>query len=94
MGYDALASAAIWSAISFSRNAFCLLLKESWLFGWISASAGVILDAAAEVLLSRRTGVTMRGVAAVAAVAARARLRENILYAVVGRSRRTQDWKD
>lgn len=50
----------------------------------MSASAGVILDAAAEVLLSRRTGIAVRGTAAVAAVAARARLRENILYVIVG----------
>lgn len=43
----------------------------------------MILDAATEVLLSRRVGTTVRVVAAVAAVAARARLRENMLYAVV-----------
>lgn len=83
MGRDVLASASIWSAINFSLNAFCLELKESWFSGWMSASAGVILDAATEVLLSRRTGTAVRVVAAVAAVAARARLRENILYAVV-----------
>lgn len=46
----------------------------------MSASAGVILDAAIEVLLSKRAGTTVR---VVAAVAARARLRENIVYEVV-----------
>lgn len=80
MGSDVLASASIWSAINFSLNAFCFELKESWFSGWMSASAGVILDAAIEVLLRKRTGTTVR---AVAAVAARARLRENILYEVV-----------
>lgn len=43
----------------------------------------MVLDAAAEVLLSRRTGIVVRGLAIAAAVAARARLRENILCMVV-----------
>lgn len=65
----------------------------------MSASAGVIFDAAAEVLLRRRTGIAIRGVtavAAVAAVAARARLRENIVYVfIVNQSqRRTRCWND
>lgn len=45
----------------------------------MSARAGVILDAEAEVLLNARSGIMVRGVAVVAALAARAMLRENIL---------------
>lgn len=49
----------------------------------MSARAGVILDAEAEVLLNTRSGIVVRGAAAVAAVAARARFRENILWVVI-----------
>lgn len=46
----------------------------------MSASDGVVLDATAEVLLKARSVIAVCGVAAGAAVAARARLRENIVY--------------
>lgn len=41
------------------------------------------MDAEAEVLLNTRSGIVVRGAAAVAAVAARARFRENILWVVI-----------
>lgn len=43
------------------------------------------MDAATELLLNKRSGTTVRGVADVAAVAARAKLRENILCFVCAR---------